>query len=353
MPRYHVSRAERDRNDRELLEAAPAVCEWIAEAPDRGDAEDAANRAHGAMLGLLCGNALGGPAEGRWRTQIEDEWPGGEIAAIEPHYAGDRLDDDAAQAAELARALLEANEGDLAEAFARRMVNWLDTNGRGAGGLTKVAIRELRTGKPPLEASRAAYAERPIGPNGALMRCAPAAIAHYRDPGALVRVTALTGAVTHWSWSSQWATVVFNATLARLLRGDPYPPLDTLPAALEADGAPAEVADRVAAAASGAKGIGWLRLAEGLTGHALLALQAGLWAATKPPAFGEGLVELVSAGGDADTNGAIGGAALGARFGATEIPKHWLDALSLAAVAEFGSLAERLLAAGERNARSA
>ena len=113
MPRYHVSRAERDRNDRGLLEAAPAVCEWIAEAPDRGDAGDAANRARGAMLGLLCGNALGGPAEGRWRTQIEDEWPGGEIADIDPRYAGDRLDDDAAQAAELALALLEADEASL------------------------------------------------------------------------------------------------------------------------------------------------------------------------------------------------------------------------------------------------
>jgi len=105
------------------------------------------------MLGLLCGNALGGPAEGRWRTQIEDEWPGGAITEIDPRYAGERLDDDAAQAAELARALLEADEGGLAEAFARRMVDWLDGK-----RIVTVSVETMRIVRalPPLTRRRGA-----------------------------------------------------------------------------------------------------------------------------------------------------------------------------------------------------
>ena len=341
MTRSRDGEAGRDFNDRGLLEAAPAVCAWIDEIPDPDNSEDIFGRARGAMLGLLCGNILGLPVEGQTRDEIEDWWDG-EVSDIHPDVALERLDDDAAQAAELAGALLEADGEYLAEAFGVRLVRWFDSNGRGAGGLTRIAIKELRS-KDPLEASRAAYAQRPIGPNGALMRCAPAAIAHYRDPAELVRVTALTGAVTHWAWNSQWATVAFNATLARLLRGDERPHPDGLRAALAADGAPDEVIERVAAVPEGVTNVRWLRADEGLIGHSLLGLQAGIWAATAPVTIGDGLVRLVSAGGDTDTNGAIAGAALGARYGESEIPQDWLDALPPNAKSNFGELAERLV----------
>lgn len=36
---------------------------------------------------------------------------------------------------------------------------------------------------------------------------------------------------------------------------------------------------------------------------------------------------MVRLAGDADTNGAVAGTLLGARFGASAIPKSWLDAL--------------------------
>ena len=39
----------------------------------------------------------------------------------------------------------------------------------------------------------------------------------------------------------------------------------------------------------------------------------------------EALIAVVNAGGDTDTNGAVAGAVLGARFGLDAIPKRWRD----------------------------
>ena len=58
----------------------------------------------------------------------------------------------------------------------------------------------------------------------------------------------------------------------------------------------------------------------GSNGHTVLTMQAGLWAATTPLNFEEALVALVNSGGDTDTNGALAGAVLGARYGASAIP---------------------------------
>ena len=61
-----------------------------------------------------------------------------------------------------------------------------------------------------------------------------------------------------------------------------------------------------------------------LIGHTLLALQFGLWAAATPLGLEEALIASVAAGGDTDTNAAVAGAVLGARYGASSIPERWL-----------------------------
>ncbi len=45
------------------------------------------------------------------------------------------------------------------------------------------------------------------------------------------------------------------------------------------------------------------------------------------PSLRSGVERVVRLADDADTNGAVAGALLGARFGAREIPSNWLDTL--------------------------
>lgn len=62
-------------------------------------------------------------------------------------------------------------------------------------------------------------------------------------------------------------------------------------------------------------------------GYTLRTLSAALWCYWHSPSFEEGLLSVINEGGDADTNGAISGAILGARFGVSSIPGHYIDKL--------------------------
>ena len=64
-------------------------------------------------------------------------------------------------------------------------------------------------------------------------------------------------------------------------------------------------------------------------------------AAVTPINLEGALIALVSAGGDTDTNAAVAGAVLGARYGASAIPRRWLDCIPQRARIE--RLAEGLL----------
>lgn len=62
-------------------------------------------------------------------------------------------------------------------------------------------------------------------------------------------------------------------------------------------------------------------------GYTLRTLSAALWCYWHSPSFEEGLLSVVNEGGDADTNAAIAGAILGAKFGFSSIPEHYIDDL--------------------------
>ena len=62
-------------------------------------------------------------------------------------------------------------------------------------------------------------------------------------------------------------------------------------------------------------------------GYTLKTLAAGLWAYWNAPSFEEGLLSVVRAGGDADTNAAVACAILGAKYGFCAIPQEYVDGL--------------------------
>jgi ADP-ribosylglycohydrolase len=73
------------------------------------------------------------------------------------------------------------------------------------------------------------------------------------------------------------------------------------------------------------RGLRELRLDDPMDmGYTLKAMQVGLWCLVERPELEQGLIAVVSLGGDADTNGAVAGAALGACAGAGELPRRWL-----------------------------
>ena len=62
-------------------------------------------------------------------------------------------------------------------------------------------------------------------------------------------------------------------------------------------------------------------------GYTLSTLSVALWAYWHASSFEEGLLAVVNAGGDADTNAAVACAILGAKYGFHAIPKEYVDGL--------------------------
>lgn len=63
-------------------------------------------------------------------------------------------------------------------------------------------------------------------------------------------------------------------------------------------------------------------------GYTLKTLSAALWALWHCDSFKDGLLQVVNAGGDADTNAAVACAILGAKFGFSSIPQEYIVGLA-------------------------
>ena len=147
----------------------------------------------------------------------------------------------------------------------------------------------------------------------------------------------MSAIVTHWDPRCVWATLLADFAIAACLRGEPVEPgalVERAAGALSAsraeltplglpDELPASVREAVATALAPGASVDDLELDSGGIGYAPKALGAVLWASRHPGSVEEGLLAIVHAGGDTDTNAAPAGAALGARFGLGGIPEDW------------------------------
>ncbi len=309
------------------------------------------NRARGLMAGIAVGNLLGIALEGWSRSHIAEKFPEGvrEISA----RSGYPDDDDIAQTIEVADAAT-ANDGLEVDDLGQRFWRWGETIGAGMGGLTRDVLtlygggypqrlacrRKCGTERPPkgipiIKASRQAWGGNRAG-NGALMRCAPLAIRWRDDPGRLVRESVLSAVPTHWDPRCGWSCVIANLAVAAALRGERLSSeallrqarggmAESLPTLRNYDyraEIPSSVLDAVTMAARSSMDELGLDVRPGI-GFTLLSLQAALVSFWRAEDFESGLSQVVEAGGDTDTNGAIVGAVLGARFGHAAIPERW------------------------------
>ena len=313
--------------------------QWVDSAAESAPQAPPADLYRGTLLGVAAGNALGIPAERHSRRSVERSFHGGP-SEVDPVELNTAWDDDLAQTAVLAEALTEGelNLDDLARLF----VTWGQTNGRGIGHLTSEVLDQLTAGESASSAARVVWERRPLSSagNGAVMRCSPVALRWRTSGRDLIRDARTSALVTHYDPLCEWSTVAMCVTLALTLSGAPVE-LDLLAARIDATSAPDEVAAAIGAVDDGLRP---LALDDPMDmGYTIKGMQVGLWAATHAnPDFEDVVTKVVAEGGDTDTNGAIAGAAMGARLGAGAIPKRWLD--NIADTDRLVDLADTLLA---------
>lgn len=316
-------------------------------APAAVDAE----RGRGALLGLCVGDALGTTLEFSMpsvkplpklitgpHTQMEGRGPFG----LEPG----QVTDDTHMACCLAASLMSRGELDLDD-VAARYLGWR-LHAFDIGTLTTTALGQIVIGVPPDSAGMEVWLEdrrHPAG-NGSLMRTAPIGV-FFADRPEQRRIASLQdSAITHFDPRCQIACAAFNAAIAEGVAGEPDPRAMVDAARAEVSAAAAYLAasypdeqpsiraaeeyltaDLDAASAPDPRLYGPELHLLNHSGFVRVAFRLAFWHLLHVGTFEVAVIDVVNRGGDADTNGAVTGALLGALHGASGIPADWRGAV--------------------------
>lgn len=244
-------------------------------------------------------------------------------------------------------------------------LKWLRAGPPDVGNQTRRALDLVRSGVEPTEAGRRVWEQsgRRAAGNGSLMRTAPIGVFFAGQFPALWDASFQDSAVTHFDPRCQLACAALNSSISEAVERDEIVDLAYLnEAPLKAlfhagerllDQNPGEASVIRSAIEDLREDMSFaegddprldgpvLRLTGMEAGFVRVAFRLAFWELFHARSFEAGLIDVVNRGGDADTNGAIAGALLGARFGVMEIPSRWRHAVLDAPPEErLGEMAE-------------
>lgn len=286
---------------------------------DLRDLSPREDRRIGAVLGLAVGDALGATYE----FCTPDEVPDGPLEMVGGGWldlrSGETTDDTA-----LAKAVLRGyREGPLDMRRVRdEMLRWEDSDPPDIGGQTQTALNYLRSNPEAIYQPEAPRAQG----NGAVMRAASHGVMAQSPEAALDNAWA-EAALTHPSENARVSSALVAGIIARLIEGQmPIEAVEVSFATLQdreltsvdpREVFSPEIGDALEAYPEDRDRWGWTVYTTRLALGFLL----------RASDFRPGVEEVIKLGGDADTNGAVAGALLGARFGVSKIPSSWLESL--------------------------
>lgn len=291
----------------------------------------------GCLIGLACGDALGGPVEFDTRAQLDARFPDGLREFIGGGWLSlfpGEITDDTQMTLDVARSLVAFPEGNMDD-LAERFLAWRNSEPKDIGNTTRDALDRLARGVPWDEAGEEAHINR--GPrdsagNGAIMRCAPVAMRFRREPERLRGISIDVSRITHANPLCTWASVAVDQAIGALLEGA------SIDEAITRSAQDVDHSD-VRGAIAHSRTASREQIKSG--GYVLETLSAAYWSILHADSFEETVVTAVGLGGDTDTTGAVAGALAGAYYGIDAIPVRWETRVQHRE--ELGELARRLL----------
>lgn len=270
------------------------------------------DRALGALVGLAVGDAVGTTIEftAKPEAPVLHDMIGGGPFGLE---AG-QFTDDTSMAIALADSLIHDPSLDPIDLM-DRFVSWRDSGAYSCtgrcfdiGSTTSAALsRYLQTGNP-----FAGSTDPQSSGNGCIMRLAPVAIRHWREPDELARIAAAQSRTTHASDECVACSVLLARILADAIGGAPAHELTTGSAAMRVRGyRPGQPREAVRG-----------------SGYVVAGLHAALWAVSRTSSFESAVLTAANLGEDADTTAAVAGQIAGAIYGLSGIPERWLARLA-------------------------
>ncbi len=294
------------------------------------------DKIHGVLFGQAIGDALGLGAEFLTKEKIKQYYPNNltnyEQIVVSPHtrrwQKGEWTDDTCMMLCILDS--LMVNQTLKLDDIAKRWLAWVKEDGRGIGKLTARIMGDKRFVAESIVIAKQYWQQMGChnAPNGGVMRTAAVGLWQHWHLNQVTNYAELICAMTHADPRCIESARIISLVIARLLNG--------------------EVATKIfydlfAQASSEAK-LFFYNAEQGDIelfnldgsqqnnndpeyGYTFKCLGVGLWALLNPTTFEDGLLTVIHEGGDADTNAAVAGAILGARFGYHAIHEMWINKL--------------------------
>ncbi len=272
-----------------------------------------ADRLRGCLMGLMCGDALGAPLEFHSAAEVAERYPEGVVGMVPgwgdsaEHLPGDTTDD-TEMAVTLLHSLLHCGGFNAADVF-NSYREWLDSAPLDAG----LTIMDALAGESSPDSQA----------NGALMRIAPLALFAALNPGCDWEGAAEEDAcLTHVHPKCAHANIIFVESLLLALRGESpmliYTAALSRAALLREDSLLLRLKMAAQEEPAYTPCAGWVEIAFQSAYYWLLHTR-------QPEEVATALLAVVNQLGDPDTNAAIVGAMLGARFGEGAFPARWRE----------------------------
>jgi ADP-ribosylglycohydrolase len=285
----------------------------------RGTLQD---RALGSLAGVMIGDLLGQPFEMKKAEDVRKACNNAQtITDVAPILVKGTPTDDTAMTVDLADSIREKKSIDTYD-IAKKWLQWYVEDGAGIGGLTRdvLNIFAVVDGKAMWSIQEIAESvwkktnETRAG-NGALMRTAPIGIWFHADNYSRSAVAAEVASLTHADLRCQYACMMYCDVIAHLLHGN----VDVDKFILTKKYSEILLKVEDAALIADFANLNFEKEA----GFTFTALTAALNAIHNAKTFEEGILAVLRGGGDTDTNCAIAGGLLGAKFGFSAIPETW------------------------------
>ena len=264
-------------------------------------------RALGAYLGFALGDALGATVEFMMPSEIQHAYGmhrdmiGGGWLKLKPG----QITDDTQMSMALGESIIDSG-GWNAVAAADAFVAWLKTRPVDVGNTCRRGIQRYM-----VEGTLAGPPSESDGGNGACMRNLPLALATLRDDATFERATREQCHLTHHHPLSDAATLALGHMTRSLMNGGGLK-------------ACRSEANRLVAAHPKFRFDPYPGRA---SGYIVDTVQTVLHHFFYTDSFESCVTAVVNRGEDADTNGALAGMLAGAAYGASSIPRYWLNKL--------------------------
>lgn len=291
---------------------------------------DLNDRVKGTLMGLAVGDALGYGTEFMPKTKVCFNYPDGlkrysDIVESEwctKDHIGHWTDDTDMMLAIL-DSLLDKKEIDLAD-IAKNFKAWKESSPWDIGMLTSDVLSNPKYLDDPVACAKKEWENsgRNSAGNGGIMRTSITAIWQYKDWKQVKENTANICRLTHYDPRCVSSCVVVAYIIHSILNDKTFTKRDLIEVSKEFDertGKFIEIAYQPDITRLSLDGPGM--------GYTLKAMAAGIWAFNYAKDYMSGIQTVLLEGGDADTNCAVAGPILGAKYGFSSIPKHLITDL--------------------------